>query len=265
MTSIHATAQVETSAIGENVTIGPYCVIGPDVVISEGCRLVAHVHVAGHTTIGPRTVIYPFASLGTPPQSVHYKGEPTRLRIGADCVLRESVTMNIGTTSRGETVIGDHCLLMTGAHVGHDSIVGHHVTFANCATLGGHAEIGDYAFLGGLCAVHQFCRVGEQAIIGGLVGVTRDVIPFASVIGHRGELAGLNVVGLKRRGVSRNAIHALRSAYRDIFFGSGTFAERVETTATAYAEDANVMRVVEFIRATGKRRLSLPREMSDGD
>jgi UDP-N-acetylglucosamine acyltransferase len=259
MTNVDSTARVSPGAqLGKDVTIGPYCVVGPKVTIADGCHLLTHVHVTGRTTIGPRTKISAFASLGTPPQSVHYKGEDTTLTIGADCDIREHVTMNIGTAGSGGTKVGDRCMLMVGAHVGHDCTVGNDVVFANNATLGGFAQIGDYVFLGGLCAVHQFARVGEQAIVGGLAGVTNDIIPYAAVIGHRGKLAGLNRIGLKRRGFSNAEIQNVYRAYRGIFFGSGKLSDRVAMIAEAHRDDARVMRMIEFIRA-GKRRLALPR------
>jgi UDP-N-acetylglucosamine acyltransferase len=264
---IDSTARVADGArLGAGVEIGPYCVIGPEVTLGEGCRLLAHVYVGGSTSIGSRTIVYPFASLGTPPQSVHYKGEASRLTIGADCMIREHVTMNIGTAGgHMETRVGDRCFLMVGAHVGHDCILGNDVIFANNATLGGHCTIGEHVFFGGLSAAHQFVRIGEQAVIGGMTGVEFDVIPFGAALGARAELAGLNLVGLKRRGFSREAIHALRRAYRMLFFGEGALSERVEQVAKAFAGDRNVQRVVEFIRAGGKRRLTLPRELSDDD
>jgi UDP-N-acetylglucosamine acyltransferase len=254
---IDSTARVAGGAtIGADVEIGPYCIVGPDVTIGDGCKLVANVYVAGVTAIGERTTIHPYACLGTPPQSVHYKGEKTKLFVGSDCIIREGSTLNIGTAGgRGETRLGNNCFLMTGAHVGHDSIVGNGVIFANNATLGGHAEIGDFVFLGGMCAVHQFNRVGEYAVVGGLVGVTEDIIPFGAAIGHRGALGGLNLIGLKRRGFSRDAIHRLRNAYKVLFHGEGEFKARVEETAKKYADDANVQRIVQFIR-TGKRPLA---------
>ena len=166
MTSIDSTARIAAGAkIAAGAAIGPYCVIGPDVVIDEGCRLVAHVSVIGHTTIGARTVVYPFASLGTPPQSVKYRGGPTRLAIGSDCDIRENVTINIGTEDdRGITEVGDHCFLMAGSHVGHDCKVGNHVVMANNAVLGGHASVGDNSFLGGQAAVRQFVRIGDSSL-----------------------------------------------------------------------------------------------------
>ena len=265
MTAIDSTARVAAGAqLGKDVKIGPYCIIGPKVSIGDGCELLTHVHVTGRTTIGPRTRISAFASLGTPPQSVHYKGEDTTLTVGADCDIREHVTMNIGTAGSAGTKVGDKCLLMVGAHIGHDSVSGNNIVFANNASLGGFSQIGDHVFFGGLCAVHQFVRIGEHAIIGGLVGVTEDVIPYAAVIGHRGKLAGLNRIGLKRRGFSADDIRNIYGAYRAIFFGPGTMTERVGATAEKYANNAHVMRIVEFIRS-GKRRLALPRTGNDDD
>lgn len=265
MTAIDPTARVAAGAqLGKDVTIGPYCVIGPKVSIADGCQLLTHVHVTGRTTIGPRTRISAFASLGTPPQSVHYKGEDTTLTVGADCDIREHATMNIGTAGSAGTKVGDHCLLMVGSHVGHDAIVGNNVVFANNAVLGGFAQIGDHVFLGGVCAVHQFTRIGEQAIIGGLCGVTTDVIPYAAVIGHRGKLAGLNRVGLRRRGFTSQDIRNIYAAYRAIFFGPGIFAERVAAAAEQYAGDAKVMKIIDFIRS-GKRRLAFPRAGNNDD
>ena len=205
MAAIDPTARVEPGAvIGQDVSIGPYCVIGPNVAIGDGCRLVAHVHVTGHTTIGARTVIYPFASLGTPPQSVKYRGGPTRLVIGADCDIRESVTMNTGTEDDGGvTEVGDRCFLMVGSHVGHDCQVGNDVTFANNVVLGGHVTVGDYVVFGGQAAVRQFVRIGEGAMVVGMSGVRADVIPFGLVQGPLADLIGLNVVGMRRRGSTR--------------------------------------------------------------
>jgi UDP-N-acetylglucosamine acyltransferase len=257
MSSIHATAQVETGAIGEHVTIGPYCLIGPNVIIGDGCRLVAHVHVTGHTTIGPRTIIYPFASLGTPPQSVKYRGGPTRLVVGADCEIREGVTMNAGTEDGGGlTEVGNHCFFMAGSHVGHDCTVGNDVTFANNVSLGGHVTVGDYAVFGGHAAVRQFSRVGEGAMIVGLSGIRADVIPWALASGPLANLVGLNVVGLRRQGFSKTSIHSLRQAYQAMFFGQGTFRERFEKMAAERGEDPLVAKVIQFVRS-GSRPLSM--------
>jgi UDP-N-acetylglucosamine acyltransferase len=258
---IDPTARVADGArLGADVEIGPYCIVGAGVSLGDGCRLLAHVNLAGLTEIGARTVVYPFASLGTPPQSVHYKGEATRLTIGADCTIREHVTMNTGTAGGlGVSRVGDRCMFMVGAHVAHDCTVGSDAIFANNATLAGHCSVGDYVFFGGLSAAHQHVRIGEHAVIGGMTGVEFDVIPFGAVLGARAELGGLNIVGLKRRGFPREAIHRLRRAYKTIFFGPGSLAERVDGVEAEFKADANVQKIVAFIRAGVKRRLTLPR------
>jgi UDP-N-acetylglucosamine acyltransferase len=193
-----------SAIIGHGVSIGPYCIVGPHVEIADGCTLHPHVHVTGRTRIGARTVIYPFVSAGTPPQSVHYHGEPTRLEIGADCDIREGVTINIGTVAHGVTTVGDRCFLMAGSHVAHDCIVGSNVTFANGASLGGHCEVGDYVFFGGQCAVHQFTRIGESAMIGGLSGVRGDIVPFGLVSGYPARLDA-HALRRERRAFERTA------------------------------------------------------------
>src|SRR6478672_10496579 len=255
---IDPTARIEPgAAIGHNASIGPYCVVGSHAVLGDGCRLVAHVHVAGHTTIGPRTVLHPFASLGSPPQSVKYRGGPTRLLVGADCDIREGVTMNTGTEDdRGVTEVGDRCLLMVGSHIGHDCKVGNDVTFANNVVLGGHVTVGDFVVFGGQSAVRQFVRVGEGAMVVGMSGVRADVIPFGLVQGSLADLIGLNVVGMRRRGWSKMEIQRLRGAYEAMFFGAGTFRERVEKVAAKYGDDPLVAAVVSFIRA-GSRPLTM--------
>jgi UDP-N-acetylglucosamine acyltransferase len=258
---VDSTARVADGArLGADVEVGPYCIIGPDVTIGDGSRLLSHVHITGLTTVGAGAQIYPFASLGTPPQSVHYKGEASRLMVGEQCVIREGVTMNTGTAGgRMETTVGDRCMFMVGSHVAHDCAVGNDVIFANNATIAGHCTVGNNVFMGGLAAAHQFVRIGEQSVIGGLTGVEFDVIPFGAVLGARAELGGLNVIGLKRRGFSREAIYALRRAYRMLFFGAGSLAERVDEVAVEFAGDGNVQTIVEFVRGGKKRRLTLPR------
>ncbi len=262
MTAIDPTARIESGAvIGQGASIGPYCVIGPNVVIGDGCKLVAHVHVTGHTTVGPRVAIYPFASLGTPPQSVKYRGGPTRLVIGADCDIREAVTMNTGTEGdRGITEIGDRCLLMVGSHVGHDCHVGSDVTFANNVVLGGHVTVANFVVFGGQSAVRQFVRIGEGAMIVGLSGVRADVIPFGIVRGHFAILEGINIIGLQRRGCDKRDIHRLRRAYEALFFGTGTFRERLDKIEAASRDDPLTARMIAFIRS-GTRPLTMP--MSD--
>jgi UDP-N-acetylglucosamine acyltransferase len=261
MPAIHPTAVVEPGArIGSDVTIGPYACIGPGVELGDGVTIMAHVVVGGRTSIGPRTRIFPFASIGLPPQDLKYHGEDSVLRIGADNTIREHVTMNPGTEGGGMmTAVGDRCLFMVGAHVAHDCKVGNNVIMANNATLAGHVEIGDHAVLGGLSAVHQFVRIGQHAMIGGMSGVEQDVIPYGSVMGDRARLAGLNVVGLKRRNFSRDEIHALRSAYRMIFAAEGTMAERIEDAASMFKDAPAVMDIVAFIRADSSRAICQPR------
>jgi UDP-N-acetylglucosamine acyltransferase len=261
MPRIHPTACVERAAhIAEEVEIGPYCIVGPHVSIEAGCRLVAHVHVAGHTLLGPGTTIYPFASLGTPPQSVRYRGGPTRLVVGRDCTIREGVTMNTGTEDGGGvTKVGERGFYMANSHVGHDCQVGREVVFANGATLGGHCRIGDYVFLGGLAAVHQYSRIGAHAMISGLAGVRADVIPFGFVIGAVGQLAGLNVLGMKRRKLSRDSMHAARKAYRMLFFGEGGFTSRVDAVEAELGGDAAVAVILAFVREAASRPLLQPR------
>lgn len=243
--------------IGEGVQIGPYCVVGPQVVLEDGVRLIAQVHVTGVTTIGAGTVVYPFASLGTPPQSVHYRGGATQLVIGPRCELREGVTVNTGTEDGGGvTRIGERCFFMVGSHIGHDCQVGSGVTFANLVTLGGHVSVGNDAFVGGMVAVHQYGRIGEGAMVGGLSAVRGDVIPFAIV--RHSRLAGLNVVGLRRRGADKADLQRLRRAYRMLFFGEGVFANRLEAVAREFAADAKICGIVDFIRNGGDRGLMLP-------
>jgi len=264
---IEATARVADGArIGEGVEIGPYCIVGPQVELGDGVRLIAHVHVTGVTTIGAGTVVYPFASLGTPPQSVHYRGGPTRLVIGPRCDLREGVTMNTGTEDGGGvTSVGERCLFMVGSHIGHDCHIGNAVTFANNAVLGGHVSVGDNAFLGGHAAVHQFVRVGEGVMIAGLSGIAGDVIPFSYARGQIADLAGLNVVGLRRRGATRADLQRLRRAFRMLFFGDGVFADRIKQVADEFAGDAQVAKIIAFIRTDRNRPLMLPRGQQGGD
>lgn len=255
--SIDPTARIASGAIiGKDVTIGPYCVVGPHVVLGDHCRLISHVSLTGHTTVGDRTVIYPFASLGTPPQSVKYRGGPTRLMIGTDCEIREHVTMNTGTEDDGGlTSVGNKCMFMVGSHVGHDCKVGNNVTMANNAVLGGHVVVEDYVFMGGHSAAHQFVRIGESAMIAGVTGLGADVIPFGFAIGQRGELDGLNVIGMRRRGYSRADIHGLRQAYRALFLVRGHFKERVDAVERSFADDPVVAKVIAFIRAGASRPL----------
>jgi UDP-N-acetylglucosamine acyltransferase len=245
------------AAIGRDVSIGPYCTIGENVAIGDGCRLIGHVNIADHTTIGARTVIYPFASLGTPPQSVKYRGGPTQLAVGADCDIREHVTMNIGTEEGGGlTQVGERCFFMVGSHVGHDCNLGNNVTVANNTLLGGHVSVGDHVVFGGGAAVRQFVRIGEGAMIVGLSGVRADVIPWGTVQGPLAHLIGLNVIGMRRRGVAKAEILNLRRAYEALFFGAGEFRARLAALEAEFGADAQVAAMIAFIRA-GKRALTM--------
>ena len=263
---IDPSARIDAGAtIGKDVSIGPYCTVGPHVTLGDGCRLIGHVNLAGHTTIGPRTVIYPFASLGTPPQSVHYRGGPTRLVIGADCDIREHVTMNIGTEDdRGVTSVGDKCFFMVNSHVAHDCQVGNNVVFANNAVLGGHVTIGDNVVFGGGAAVRQFCRIGEGAMIVGLSGARADVIPWGMAQGPLANLVGLNVVGMRRAGASKTEILNLRRAYQALFFGEGQFRARLDAVERDFGADARVAKVIDFIRA-GKRPITMAVKRGESD
>lgn len=260
MTNIHPTAIVDPQArIAETAVIGPYCVVGPDVELGDAVELLSHVAVAGHTVIGSGTRIFPFASIGHQPQDLKYKGEKSSLIIGSNCQIREHVTMNPGTEGGGMlTKVGDNCLFMASAHVAHDCILGNNVILANNATLAGHVVVGDFAFMGGLSACHQFVRIGKHAMIGGMSGVEADVIPYGTVIGNRAHLSGLNIVGMKRRGFSREDIHALRNAYRLIFAQDGTLQERLVNLDPALKVNPAVAEVVEFITAETSRQLCVP-------
>jgi UDP-N-acetylglucosamine acyltransferase len=259
--AIDSTARVADGArIEESAEIGPYCIVGQHVEIKSGARLIAHVHVTGVTTIGEGTVVYPFASLGAPPQSVHYHGGATRLVIGPRCELREHVTMNTGTEDGGGiTKVGERCVFMVGSHVGHDCRVGNDVILANNAVLGGHVSVGDFTFLGGHVAIHQYVRIGEGVMMGGMSAARDDIIPFGFALGQTGALVGLNVVGLRRRGATRAELHRLRLAYRSLFFVEGPLAHRIDAVEREFADDPLAGKIVTFIRARGKRPLMRPR------
>ena len=254
---IHPSAIVEPGArIGTGVQIGPWCLVGADAVLGDGVRLVSHVVVDGHTTVGDGAVLYPFCTVGLAPQDLKYKGEPTRCEVGARTQLREHCTIHRGTvTGSGVTRVGADCLLMAVVHVAHDCTVGDKVVIANNVVMGGHVDIGEGAVIGGSAALHQFVRIGRGAMVGGVSGVEADVIPFGSVIGNRARLAGLNVIGLRRRGVDRAGLHALRSAVKDLFAGGGVFADRLASVRATSGDDALVAEVLDFIDAPSKRGL----------
>ncbi|MFO1151328.1 MAG: acyl-ACP--UDP-N-acetylglucosamine O-acyltransferase [Alsobacter sp.] len=266
MSTIHPTAIVEPGArLGAGVSIGPYCIVGPDVELGEGCALVSHAVVHGRTTIGARTKIWPFASIGHQPQDLKYHGEPSTLTIGSDCIIREGVTMNPGTEGGGmATSVGDRCAFLANSHVAHDCRIASNVIFSNNVMLAGHCVVEDFAIIGGGAAVHQFCRIGAHAFIGGLSGVENDVIPYGIAIGNRAHLAGLNIVGLKRRGFSREVIHDIRRAYRLLFADEGTLQERVEDVAAEFSTHPVVHEILDFIREGGNRSICTPRDAQEG-
>lgn len=261
MGGIHPTAIVEPGAVlGEGVSIGPYCLVGGEVVLGDGVELLSHVVVTGRTTIGPGTRVFPFAVIGHRPQDMKYKGEPSRLVIGRNNTIREHVTMNPGTEGGGMvTAVGDDGLFMAGAHVAHDCKIGNNVILANNATLAGHVEVGDFAILGGLSAVHQFVRIGAHAMVGGMSGVEHDVVPYAVVMGDRARLSGANLVGMRRRGFTREEIEQLREALRLLFAPEGTMAERLADIGARFPDSRTVRDLVAFVSADSSRALCKPR------
>jgi UDP-N-acetylglucosamine acyltransferase len=266
MTLIHPTAIIEPGAtIGNDVKIGPYCHIGPQVTLGDGVEIMSHVNIWGNTTIGPKTKIFPFASLGHIPQDLKYNGEESRLEIGSNNVIREYVTINLGTNHGGLTTrVDSHCLIMAGCHIAHDCHVGSHVIMANNVSLGGHVEVGDYAILGGHAAVHQFVRIGAHAMVGGMCGVSQDVIPYGILAEEPTGLAGLNLIGLKRRGFSSGAINSLREAYKALFSddalnSASTFVERVVQLEDQFKACDEVQYLIGFIRNGTHRNICMPK------
>jgi UDP-N-acetylglucosamine acyltransferase len=259
MPKIHASAIVEDGAtLGVDVEIGPYSVVGARVRIGDGVRLASHVVILGDTQIGARCVVHPHAVLGGGPQFRGDSGQEAKLVIGADTGIREHVTMNGGSVKGGgRTEVGANGYFMAYSHVAHDCHVGDNVTFANGVALGGHVTIGDGVNIGGLSAVQQFCRVGRGAFVGGVTGVPDDVIPYGMVWGDHARLSGLNLIGLKRRGVPRERIHALRAAFRFIFHGEGTLSDRAREAGTRWTT-SEVSEVVAFVLADAKRPICMP-------
>ena len=256
---IHPSAVIEPGAkVANNVRVGPFSYIGSEVILNSGVEIKSHVVVTGITEIGEGTVIYPFAVIGEIPQDLKFNGEKTSLKIGKRNQIREQVTINTGTASGGSlTSIGDDCLLMTGSHVAHDVKINNKVIMANCAAVAGHCVIEDDVIIGGLSGVHQFVRIGRGAIIGAVTMVTKDVIPFGLVQGPRGALDGLNLIGLKRRGVDRSDITALRAAFQSLAQGDGTFQDRArklgEETTSEYVDV-----IVNFILGASDRSFLTP-------
>lgn len=265
--TVHRTALVEAGArLGDGVEIGPYCVVGGSAVLQEGVRLLSHVVIRGATVIGARTIVHAHAVLGGEAQMHKSNPADMRLVIGADNIIREGVTMSTGSAAgRGVTKVGDNGYFMAACHVAHDCIVGDHVTLSNGVQLAGHVEIGDGVIMGGLSAIQQFGRIGHYAFVSGVTGVVADVIPYGSVIGTHARLYGLNLVGLKRRGVARANIHALRAAYRLIFHeGTGTLHENARAAGRQWPDVPEVQEVAAFILAPAKRPICPARGRDDG-
>lgn len=260
MSQIHASAVIEDGAvIGTGCEIGPFCVIGPQVVLGDGVVLKSHVVVTGDTHIGADTVVFPFTVLGEIPQDRKFGGEVTQLRIGARNRIREHVTMNTGTEGGGGlTQVGDDGLFLAGCHIAHDAMVGDRVTVVNSAAIAGHCIIEDDVIIGGLCGIHQFVRIGKGAIIGAVTMVTNDVIPHALVQAPRGELDGLNLVGLKRKGVARADITALRASFQMLKDGEGTFHDRAERLKDE-SDSGFVREMVDFILGPSDRGFLTPK------
>lgn len=259
-TRIHPMAVVEPGAeIGPGCEIGPFAVIGPEVRLGAGVVVKPHGVVTGWTEVGDESVIFSGAVVGEVPQDLKFRGERTRLVVGKRCRIREGATLNTGTEGGGGlTQVGDDVLMMTGAHVGHDAIVGDRVVLANQAAIAGHCHIGDDVIVGGLSGVHQWVRVGQGAIIGALTMVTNDVVPYGLVQGPRGVLDGLNLVGLKRRGVERSEITALRAAYQMLAQGEGTFLDRARRLADE-TDSPHVREMTDFILSASDRSFLTPK------
>ena len=257
---VHPLAVVETGAvIGPGCRIGPFAVVGPEVTLGARVEVKPHAVVTGWTEVGDDTVIFPGACVGEVPQDLKFKGERTRLIVGARCKIREGATLNTGTEGGGGvTRVGDDCLLMTGAHVGHDASLGNRVILANQAAIAGHCQIGDDVIVGGLSGVHQWVRVGRGAIIGAVTMVTNDVLPHGLVQGPRGVLDGLNLVGLKRRGVERSEITALRAGYQMLAQGEGSFVERARRLAEE-TDSPHVQEMTDFILSATDRSFLTPK------
>jgi len=256
--TVHPTALIEEGArLAEGVEIGPYCVVRAHAVLSEGVRLRSHVVVEGHTEIGAGTFVHSHAVLGGEAQMRNINPPGMRLRIGADNIIREGVTISTGSEAgRGITTVGDRCYLMAGSHIGHDCVVGNDVTLSNGVQLGGHVRLDEGVIMGGLSAIQQFGRIGRNAFVSGVSGVAADIIPYGSALGTHARLGGLNLIGLRRRGIARENIHALRAAYRLIFeTDSGTIHHNALRAGEQWPDTPEVQDVVSFILADAKRAI----------
>lgn len=260
-TFVHPTSVIEDGArLHPDVHIGPFCHVGARAELGTGTRLISHASVHGNTRLGAKCTLHPYAVVGGVPQVIGMTEDPeSRLEIGENCVFREYATAHTGMPKFGGlTKVGSNCYIMIGAHVAHDCRIGDNVVMANNVSLAGHIEVGDNVWFGGLSAVHQFSRIGRNAFIGGGAIVVEDVIPFGSVVGNHAKLAGLNTVGLKRRGFSKADIHEIRAAYKAVFEGGGLFKDRLETAVTTFAAQPLAMELINFIREGGDRPICKP-------
>ena len=257
----HTSIVSEKAVLGSNVTIGPYCIINENVIIGNNVNLIAHIYVDGNTTIGDNCKFFPYCSIGTSPQDLKYKGEKSILKIGNNNTFREYVTVNRGTEGGGlETVIGNNCLFMINAHVAHDCKIGNNVIMVNNASIAGHVILEDYAIMGALSGAHQFCRIGKHSMIGGLSGIDSDVIPYGTVVGNRAYLSGLNIIGLKRRGFSKDIIQDLRKAYGLLFSSQeGTFSDRVKEVSEEFLNNEPIQEIVQFLKSEKSRSICKPK------
>ena len=256
---IHKSSVVDPKAkISENVKIGPFCYVGPNVILLDNVELVSNVHIEGNTKVGKGTKIFPFASIGTQPQDLKFKGETNSLEIGENNLIREYVTINPGTEGGGsKTVIGNNCLFMISSHVAHDCKVGNDVVIANNVPLGGHVTIEDSVVIGGNSAVQQFTRVGKFAMIGGMCGVVRDVIPYGIAHGNRSILQGLNLIGLRRKNIPNKEILTLTEAYKEIFKNEN-LTENLNNLSSEFKNNILVLDVINFIEKDKKRPICTP-------
>lgn len=250
--SIHPSSFIDAkTTLGKNVKIGPFCVIGPNVILGDNVEIKSHVVIEGFTSIGDDTIVYPFSSIGTTPQDLKYAGEQSKVIIGKKNIIREYVTIQPGTTGGGmQTIVGDNNLFMIGTHIAHDCRVGNNCIFANNATLAGHVVIGDGAVLGGLAAIRQYVRIGTGAMIGGVTAVVQDVLPYATVVGERAMIDGVNVVGMKRKGFDLKEIQSVQNVI-DMLFDrvEGTMAERIANLREECANDKAANMILDFVES----------------
>ena len=260
-TTVHPTAVIEAGAVlHDGVYVGPFCHVGPNTELGEGTRLISHVSVRGTTRLGKHCVLHPHAAIGGVPQVIGVEeSADSRLEIGDKCVFREHATVHTGWPKTGGiTKVGSDCFMMAGAHIAHDCHIGNNVVMANGVQLAGHIHVGDNVWFGGLAAVHQFSRIGRNAFVGGGAILVEDVIPFGSVVGNHAKLAGLNTVGLKRRGFSKADLQQIRAAYKAVFEGKGFFKDRLESAAATFEGQALAMELIDFIREGGDRPICKP-------